>query len=132
MSKDRYTIALAHVSMHDEHEMIVGDMASKLKKYCPGFRRIETIWERHFHHNQGLPYDRRDTDWIKRVDYLALAVETEYFNHPLIDDPQRYTGKVTEWQLDIMQRILYVEDPETFYYQNIKPAKTAAKKLFAA
>ncbi len=66
----------ARVVSHDLHEVNVGDMTNGLKKHCPDYKRIETIWEEYFQDWLGLG---RPNDYelaaIKDIDRRAVMLE---------------------------------------------------------
>jgi len=77
-----HDIQTGYVSIHDDHESVVGDIPSGFKKHLPDFKRIEHAWETHFHNQQGMPLTYRNDKFVKALDVASLACEMRMARHP--------------------------------------------------
>ncbi len=106
-----------YVAVHDEHEGVVGDMTSGLKKFCPGFKEIEVLWERHFHNSQGLWYKYRPLKEVKWIDMRALELEMHYLEHPRLNHKNTTLEKVpiSQTEIEIMDSLTSTPQDELYY-----------------
>ena len=75
----------AYAAAHDLHEAYVGDMNYHLKAQCPGFVRIEEMWENYVHDQMGLPLAHRPSEQVRMIDMRALVVECAAHEHPALE-----------------------------------------------
>ena len=140
---DRETLQLliGYIAMHDEHEIIVGDLSGGMRKWVPDYDAIETEWEKHFHDSQGLPLNSQYKDQLHLIDKRAQAIEMRYFVHPGASLWEaKTTGKpVSQDEYAAIRGAIYVTEADgedyydrlTTYINHIKPHKDKAREIVA-
>lgn len=78
---------------HDASEAYLVDIPRPIKRFLPGYVRMEQKLQRviaeafgvHMERKDGKTITDYDTDWLKKADNLALAIEA----HNLVNDPRK-------------------------------------------
>lgn len=93
-----------HGLFHDSTEAYSADIPSPLKRYLPGYRRLETQIARAIGEKLGLPYLHDLPACVKRADKIALVLEAEELSW----NPE-------EWNLPLRDEVL--SSPYRKYYE---------------
>lgn len=74
---------IGYVAIHDIHEVYTNDLPSGIKKYCLGYKAVESIWEEAMLDFYNLdPESDAIAAIVKTIDEFTLLAEMEYHNHP--------------------------------------------------
>jgi len=80
---DELDVLKGYFGIHDDAEVYISDLPAGLKKYLPGYRKIEREWELWVHSQRGLPYEEcPDRSFLKWIDIRCCVVETVVWGHP--------------------------------------------------
>jgi hypothetical protein len=119
-----------YYAAHDLHECVVGDMVSGMKKYVPGYQRIEDSWELHVHEQIGLPLELSISPRaVRELDLLALVVEMTRLDHPAQDIARINTGLTpSEAELHCFDHVMNMSDSEC-WATIVEALETAREEL---